>query len=152
MTKASEPGGGRRRRARVAVLSSLYAYYSSGGAAEEVLAGILRKESLAVDPEAFARRLFTAAVNQAAAIDQVIRDFAANWEFNRIAAIDKNILRLAIAEIVYLKETPPRTAINEAIELARVYSTEEATKFVNGVLDAVYHHHNSISNADLDSQ
>ncbi len=152
MSKANEPGGGRRRRARIAVLSALYAYYTSGGDADEILAEILRRESLAADPEAFARQVYAVVLEHAADIDQCIREFAANWEFDRIAAIDKNILRLAIAELRYLKETPPRTAINEAIELARVYSTEEATKFVNGVLDAVYHRYRSVSNADADAQ
>jgi N utilization substance protein B len=139
MPSSRKKGGGRRRRARAVVLSALYAYYTVGKDPHEVFEAVCHKESLAADPAEFAARLFSCAIDNAEKIDKEIRTAAANWSFERIAAIDKNILRLALAELLFLRETPPKTAINEAIELAREYSTEESTKFVNGILDAVYH-------------
>ena len=139
MSTPKKKPGGKRRRARVVVLSALYAYYTTGKDPGEVLAAVCEKEKLAADPAKFAERLFFAAVDNADEIDQKIRQAATNWSFERIAFVDKNILRSALAELLFLRETPPKTTINEAIELAREYSAEDSTKFVNGILDAVYH-------------
>jgi len=88
--------------------------------------------------EAYARRLFLAAVNQGEAIDRAIRDGATNWDFGRIGSVEKNLLRLAIAELWYFPETPARVVIDEAIELAREYVGEESCSFINALLDRVY--------------
>jgi len=69
-------------------------------------------------------------------IDRVLQDHAANWSIERMATLDRNVLRLAVYEIKF-GGTPPRVAVNEAIELSRKFSTEESTAFVNGVLDAL---------------
>ena len=61
-----------------------------------------------------------------------------NWEFSRVAVIDKVILRMAIAELLYFEDIPPQVSINEAIELAKKYSTAQSGKFINGLLDAIY--------------
>ena len=143
MSSTKKTPGARRRRARAVVLSALYAYYTTGNDANEIFTGICKKESLSADPAQFAEALFSAAVNHADEIDQKIRQAAANWTLERIAFVDKNILRMAIAELLFLKETPPKTAINEAIELAREYSSEDSSKFVNGILDTVYHESSS---------
>ena len=138
MPNVAKTPGGRRRRARGVVFSSLYAHYTTGKEPLEVFAAISDKESLGTDPAKFAKRPYLSTLNNAADIDSYIREAAANWSFDRISFVDKNILRLAIAELVFLGETPPRTAINEAIELAREYSSEDSCKFVNGVLDTVF--------------
>jgi len=139
MTLTKKTLGTRRHRARTVVLSALYAYYTTGSDAHQVFAGVREKEQLTGDAAGFAERLFSAAIAHAAEIDQLIGKAAANWSFERIAFVDKNILRLGIAELLYLLDTPPKTAMNEAIELAREYSSEESSKFVNGILDTVYH-------------
>ena len=131
--------GRKRHRARVIVLSALYAYYSTGRDPQEVFSSVCKKEKLAGEAAIFAERLFTATVTHAAEIDRLIGKATANWTFERIAFVDKNILRLGITELLYLPDTPPKAAINEAIELAREYSSEQSSKFVNGILDAVYH-------------
>jgi N utilization substance protein B len=71
-------------------------------------------------------------------IDTVIIDNLENWKIDRIAIIDKIILRMALTEIFYFNEIPPEVSINEAIELAKKYSTARSGKFINGILDAVY--------------
>ncbi len=71
------------------------------------------------------------------AIDTKIKAYTENWEFHRIAVVDRNILRLAIYELLYRNDIPPVVSINEAIELAKKFSTEDSGRFVNGVLDRV---------------
>lgn len=70
-------------------------------------------------------------------IDQVIRKVAQNWEINRMAVIDRNVLRLATFELLYCADIPPKVAINEAIELGKRYSTQNSGGFINGILDKV---------------
>jgi N utilization substance protein B len=71
-------------------------------------------------------------------IDNLIRTHSEKWEFNRIAIIDKLILRIAIAEILFFPDIPPKVTINEAIEIAKQYSTANSSRFVNGILDAIF--------------
>jgi N utilization substance protein B len=71
------------------------------------------------------------------ALDQVIQRYAQNWDLHRIAAVDRNILRMAIHEILHRDDIPPVVSINEAIEIAKKYSTEQSGRFVNGILDKV---------------
>ena len=86
---------------------------------------------------AFANRLFEGAANDAAALDELIGKHAENWRFERLAAIDRAILRLGIYEMRGAG-TPPKVVLNEAVELAKKFSSEEAGAFVNGVLDAFH--------------
>ena len=72
-----------------------------------------------------------------AAIDDAIRDQARNYEFSRLSAVDRNVLRIACQELLFCDDIPPAVAINEAIEIAKKFSTEESGKFVNGVLDNI---------------
>ena len=76
------------------------------------------------------------------AIDSMLREAATNWVLERVGAPERNLLRIAVAEIFYTDDVPPKVAINEAIEVAKVYgSGDRAPQFVNGVLDAVYRRH-----------
>jgi transcription antitermination protein NusB len=86
---------------------------------------------------AFANKLFEGAAKDVSALDAIIVKHADNWRFERLAAIDRAILRLAIHEIGGT-ETPPRVVLNEAVELAKKFSSEESGAFVNGVLNAVH--------------
>lgn len=85
---------------------------------------------------AFANRLFEGAVKDTAAIDELIVKQAENWRLERLAVIDRAILRLAIYEL-RTADTPPKVILNEAVDLAKKFSSEEAGSFVNGILDAV---------------
>lgn len=84
----------------------------------------------------FSEKLFDLAIENDEQIDGLIREFAHNWKLERIAAVDRNILRLAIAEFLYLV-TPKAVVIDEAIEIARKFGSEKSPNFVNGILDAV---------------
>ena len=85
----------------------------------------------------FADDIFRVAVERGASIDQMIEAHTPNWRMERMAAVDRNVLRAAVAEFVGFPQTPPPIVINEAIEIARKFSSPEALNFINGVLDSV---------------
>jgi transcription antitermination protein NusB len=85
----------------------------------------------------FANKLFEGAAKEVAGLDEIIAKHCENWRFERLAAIDRAILRLAIHEMK-ASETPAKVVLNEAVDLAKKYSSEEAGAFVNGVLDAAH--------------
>jgi len=86
---------------------------------------------------AFANKLFEGTAKEAGALDEIIGKHCENWRFERLAAIDRAILRLAIHELRG-GETPPKVILNEAIEMAKKFSSEEAGSFVNGILDTIH--------------
>ncbi len=95
-----------------------------------------RAAKAAESTRGFANRLFEGAASEVPALDELITKHAENWRFERLAAIDRAILRLAIHEL-RATGTPPKVVLNEAVNLAKKYSSEEAGSFVNGILDAV---------------
>jgi transcription antitermination protein NusB len=127
----------RRRIIREKVVQALYAHEISGDPLEHVnecvLAGLAPNKAA----HDFAQRLVTETVAHSVEIDQIIRDRVANWDFKRIAVLDRLILRMGICELLYFREIPPKVTMNEAIELAKLFSTEKSGQFVNGVLDAI---------------
>jgi N utilization substance protein B len=125
-----------RRKARELVLKGLYAYRiherDIGALFDELAEG----SSLAEKHLHFARHLLETIIKNLAFLDEEIARLAENWELERIALIDRIILRMAMAEIHFMPDIPEKVAINEAIDLAKKYSTEESSSFVNGILDA----------------
>jgi len=85
----------------------------------------------------FAEPLIRGAIEHRDAIDEHIKKVAKNWDLHRIAAVDRNILRLAIYEMLYREDIPPVVSINEAVDIAKKFSTQDSGKFVNGILDKV---------------
>ena len=85
----------------------------------------------------FADPLIRGALEHRDAIDALIKKYAQNWELHRMAAVDRNILRLAIYEMLHRDDIPPVVSINEAVDIAKKFSTEDSGKFVNGILDKV---------------
>ena len=127
-----------RRMARECVLQGLYAHTMGGGNRGHIIATIIRprlKQSAPV--QAFAERLFADSFEAAAHADQLIRGHAKNWELARMAILDRLILRMAICELCRFEDIPPKVSINEAIDLAKCYSTERSGHFINGMLDAI---------------
>jgi N utilization substance protein B len=85
----------------------------------------------------FADPLIRGALAHRDAIDEHIKKHAKNWEFHRIAAVDRNIMRLAIYEMLFREDIPPIVSINEAVDIAKKFSTQDSGKFVNGILDKI---------------
>lgn len=98
---------------------------------------VLSDEPLAAKTREFARHLAAGTVSEWEKIDKLVAHYAKNWELHRMAAIDRCILRLASYELLAELETPVNVIINEAVEIAKKYSTAESSKFVNGILDKV---------------
>ena len=127
----------RRRRVREKVLQALYAYELSGESTDHVIECIVSDLRKNVESFTFAKSFFLKVVETQDDLDRLIKEQVAHWEFNRLAVIDKIVLRMGICELLYFDDIPPKVSINEAIEIAREFSTEKSDKFVNGVLDAV---------------
>ncbi|HDR91254.1 MAG TPA: transcription antitermination factor NusB [candidate division Zixibacteria bacterium] len=132
---------GARREARVAVLKALYAR-EMGGVREidELAAQIEEIHEIPEKSALFFRALLENTIENLESIDKEIEERAQNWAFDRIAVIDRNILRLGLAELLYFEDIPPRTTINECIELAKSFGTQESARFVNGLLDGILRH------------
>jgi N utilization substance protein B len=130
---------GRRRLAREIALQALYIADVAHTPAEEAFAIVTRREGDEADAEtlAFARDLALGALGKIDKLDEIIQARAENWAMNRMAAVDRNVLRLAAFELTERPDTPLGVVIDEAIEIVRKYSAEEATRFVNGILDAL---------------
>jgi transcription antitermination factor NusB len=125
---------GVRRQAREAALQMLYLSDNCGFTPEDILAHI-RTLDMKNGSQDFAERLITGTLDRRVEIDSLITRYAQNWEIDRMAAIDRNILRLSTFEILEMPETPINVIIDEAVEIAKTYSTSDSGKFVNGILD-----------------
>jgi N utilization substance protein B len=127
----------KRRITREKVLQALYAYELSQEPITTIVENILgelRKDAQAFE---FAKEILYKTIQHQVAVDKKIRAKVDNWEFSRIAIIDRLVLRMGISELMYCPDIPPKVTINEAIEIAKEFSTEKSGKFVNGVLDAI---------------
>jgi N utilization substance protein B len=85
----------------------------------------------------FSEPLIRGVIQHRDAIDEKIKSHARNWDFHRIAAVDRNVMRLAIYEMLHRDDIPPAVSINEAVDIAKKFSTEDSGKFVNGILDKI---------------
>jgi len=129
---------GSRRQAREAAVQILYLRdLNPHEALDDALRRFWEEQTYDSDVQQFGETLARGALEQRAALDEHIRRVAENWELDRIAAVDRNILRLAIYEMMYRDDVPPVVSINEAIEIAKKFSTKESGKFVNGILDRI---------------
>jgi N utilization substance protein B len=128
---------GSRRKSREFAMQMLYQWEICKYAPAQVQATFFADNKADADVEGFARELFEGAVNDIERLDRLVREHADNWRLERMAAVDRNILRVALYELLHHPETPPAAVINEALEIARRFSTGDSVEFVNGVLDAI---------------
>ena len=138
---AGQPSG-ERHRAREAALQMLYQWEVGRAEVDEVVdtywsIGVPGARAASLSLRAFASSLFRATAQNLGEIDPLIADAAEHWRLSRMGTIDRLVLRIAVCELTRDADTPPAVVINEALELARTFSGEEAVGFVNGVLDAV---------------
>lgn len=128
---------GIRRKARVVALQVLFEVDLAGHDAGEALAWRLEEVSLPQEAVDFARELVQGVLTNRDKIDSMIQTRAPAWPVSQIAVIDRNILRLAIFEILLNNKVPVKAAINEAVELAKDFGSESSPKFINGVLGSI---------------
>jgi transcription antitermination protein NusB len=129
---------GQRRKAREAALECLYSYEIRGNTAiEELFPFSQERHQLDDEGSQFALALLKKTTENIGELDGLIAKHIDNWDMGRLATIDKNILRLGLAELHYFPEIPRKVTIDEAIELAKIYGSADSGRFVNGVLDAL---------------
>jgi N utilization substance protein B len=128
---------GARRKARAIALQALYEIDSAGHDVEAVVTRFLAEGGLSEENDAFVRELVSKVIQNKEKIDHNIQKFATAWPIEQIPVVDRNILRLAIFEILFDNKVSVKVAINEAVELAKKFGSDNSPKFVNGVLGSV---------------
>lgn len=125
-----------RRKLREKVLQILYAYELSNDSLNLMFDDLLQDVS---DEESieFVKSLTLLTIKHRDEYDELIKEVVKNWELERIAVIDRLLIRMATCEMLHFPEIPPKVSINEVIEIAKRYSTDQSDKFINGVLDAI---------------
>ena len=128
---------GLRRKARIVALQTLYELDCSTHKSDDILARLLQEKALPGEAIDFTRELITGVLQNKQDIDNIIRRFAPAFPVEQIATIDRNILRLAIFEVLFNNKVPVKAAINEAVELAKSFGSDTSQKFINGVLGSI---------------
>ena len=128
-----------RRFARELVLQGLYASEMTEGSPDKILEDLMSRHTVDTESREFTERLFNTSLNQKEWIRTQIEERLENWDITRVAIIDLLVLQMMIAEMIFLEDIPPKVSIAEGVEIARKYSTDESSSFVNGILDSVYH-------------
>ncbi len=129
---------GRRSQAREAALKILYQVDVTKDPPTEGLKVFFRHHRISTNSQPFVTQLVQGTIQHLAQIDELLGKHATNWRLDRMAMVDRNILRLGTYELLFSGDTPPKVAINEAVELAKRFGTADSSKFVNGVLDSLH--------------
>ncbi|HHL40807.1 MAG TPA: transcription antitermination factor NusB [Deltaproteobacteria bacterium] len=124
-----------RRKAREAALQGLYQMDLSGAGPGEAALTVLRRFSRGSAAHEYCRLLLEGVTEHMGEIDGVIEESSEHWTVERMAVVDRNILRMAVFELLYRRETPYRVVIDEAVELAKSFGADESAAFINGILD-----------------
>ena len=128
---------GKRRKAREIALQFLYSWDIGGGDLDEALACSDNLKQEVVDISLYALELIRGTAEKKAELDELIVRYCANWDLKRIAVVDRNVLRMALYEMLYRDDVPPIVAIDEAVDIAKKYSTDGSGGFINGILDRI---------------
>lgn len=126
-----------RRLSRVLALEALYRFDLLDEPLDQAISDIYERESPPPDVKAFTDQILESVKANLDEIDRLIDETTLNWPLERITTIDRSILRMAVAEMIGLDDVPFKVSISEAIEIAKLFSTEESGRFVNGVLDNI---------------
>ncbi len=130
---------GKRRKSRELALQLLYQLdLQDASSAEPYLDEFWTRHPVDGEVRGFVESLVRGTKQHQQKIDEVIVQFAENWDLDRMAVVDRNILREGVFELMWMMEIPPKVAINEALEVAKKFSTRESSRFINGLLDRVH--------------
>jgi transcription antitermination factor NusB len=130
---------GKRRRSRELALKVLFHLEFSGDEPAAAFALICNNFGAPADIKAFARELVEGVCFHKNEVDELLSKASQHWRVERIAKVDRNILRMALYELLYRDDIPPKVAIDEAVELGKRFCSEESGAFINGILDKIYH-------------
>jgi N utilization substance protein B len=143
MTESKHP----RHNGRIAAFQSLYSSYISGENKEKIVADIQFRYNFDSETKKYVTALFVKSLENEKLIIETLSKHLENWEWSRVALLDRLILQLAVAELFYIEDVPPKVTIAEAISIAKQFSTNDSSAFVNGILDAVYKEQNQLENS-----
>ena len=129
---------GKRRSSRELALKFLYQSELNEGNIAEQIELFLERNSLQDEVKTFMTELVRSVLKQMKEIDKIIQKFSDNWVLDRMTVIDRNILRMGTCELLFNFSTPPKVAINEAVDIAKKYGNEDSPEFINGILDKIY--------------
>ncbi|MEE2876379.1 MAG: transcription antitermination factor NusB [Candidatus Neomarinimicrobiota bacterium] len=128
-----------RRLIRELVLQGLYAEEITHDSPDKILKDLKSRSTFDEESAVFLDRLFTTTLKQLAWTSTLIEERLENWDLRRVALIDRLVLQMMITEMVFFDDVPPKVSIAEGVEIARKFSTDESSGFVNGILDSVFH-------------
>lgn len=130
---------GNRRKARILALQIIYQHDIGARPLDDILRSFWESQGLPpAGTRTFAEDLAAGVRDHLNEIDAIAGEYSSHWDLDRMAAVDRNILRLAVYELIYCDDIPPKVTINEFVEIAKKFSTEDSGSFVNGVLDRIY--------------
>ena len=128
-----------KRQARIITLQTIYATELDGSEINDTCNLLFESiNSQSHEIINYAKKLSLLIINHKIEADKLIKNRSKNWDFERIAVIDRLILRMSIVEMIYMEEIPPKVSISEGVEIAKQFSTEDSSSFINGILDSVY--------------
>ena len=128
-----------KRQARITALQVIYAQELQGSDMDTTFEHMLNPEDTPEeDVMIYSRHLCVLTSQHLDEMDELIRKWSKNWDFKRIAIMDRSILRMSLAEMLFENEVPPKVSITEGVEIAKQFSTSDSSSFINGILDAVY--------------
>ena len=128
-----------KRQARIITLQAIYAHEFNGSDLDDTCEFMLDEGNPPIENVIkYGKQLSNLIFQHAVKIDRLVKNRSKNWDIDRITLIDKLILRMALVEMMYMDEIPPKVSISEGVEIAKQFSTEDSSSFINGILDAVY--------------
>ena len=128
-----------KRQARIITLQAVYAHELNGSKLDDTCKFMLKKDKLpSNDTINYSKKLGKLVFLHSNEADKLIKEKSKNWDFERIALLDKLILRIALIEMIYMEDVPHKVSISEGVEIAKQFSTEDSSSFINGILDSVY--------------
>jgi transcription antitermination protein NusB len=133
---------GARRKARELALQMLFQHDMSGNQAAEIIATFEELQKSKPNTREFATKIFQGTIGNLEKIDDMIQNQAENWRLSRMAAVDRNIIRMSVYEFLHETDTPKLVVIDEAIEIAKKYGTQKSSQFINGILDGILKRYN----------
>lgn len=133
---------GARRKARELALQMLFQFDMSGNQPDQIIDTFEELQKSKPNTREFATKIFRGTVDHAGEIDEMIQNQAENWRLSRMAAVDRNIIRMSIYEFMHEDDTPKLVIIDEAIEIAKKYGTQKSSQFINGILDGILKRYN----------
>ena len=128
-----------KRQARIITLQAIYAHEFKGSDLDDTCKFMMdKKNPPSKDVINYGKQLSNLVFIHTIEVDKYIKDRSKNWDFERITLTDKLILRMALVEMIHVDEVPPKVSIAEGVEIAKQFSTEDSSSFINGILDSVY--------------